>query len=431
MIDYEALPEILTWAAILSFIYYILYRKYIYSILDPLFFHTWGTGFSGVLVINVITDQRYIIHYFVCQLFLFIGFIVIQKQNLFHNTTKAALHFYDRNILANTAYAVFGIYIIANLYVFAFQGAALFSDDPFARVTLYGHGFGFVKDINRGAGGFLSAGFIILYITKPKRIYLLLTAILAFFTALEGSKSATLHILIIGVALIYHPFAIGSQNIVNNLKKYVPILILVITVLFFAVLSKSYNSDLFLAFITRLLYGADCVLYFYLPSNEYLQTTYHPLDFISYSVNPVLSFLRLVPAVEPFGTTTVQNARLGLIKDDTLLGPNTPFYIEGQIFFGYYGAFIYSFFIGCLDSFLRKFFFSLSGGSYFLLALSASFFYDSALALIETSLFTVYIMDTCLLVLPVYVVVNFVTRRKIVFRKWQFGASYKNPSTSL
>ena len=72
-IDYDILPEIILYAIGFFIAYYLCYRKYIYSILDPLFIYVFTISFSSVLIINVLVYQpEYIVHFFGCQIFFFV-----------------------------------------------------------------------------------------------------------------------------------------------------------------------------------------------------------------------------------------------------------------------------------------------------------------------------------------------------------------------
>jgi hypothetical protein len=422
-IDYETIITILLWSIFFLILYFLPYSKYIYSVFDPIFTYVYVSAFSSVLIVYVIKENIYIYHYFTCQLFLFLGFYSAKKYTLIQKTVDLKFDYNSKNLLEITIYTLFAIYIIANFYVLYTRGAALFSEDPTSRETIFEDGFGIFRRINGGVGSFLCAGLIILYLTTTKRIYLILIIIVTFFTALEGTKSSLLRIAIIFTALIYHPFFINDISLVKKIKKYTPFGVVLVAFVFFFILAKESKDDIFLSFIRRLLYGADAVIYFYLPQNEYLLNAYHPLDFIPYIINPILGFLHLVPYVEPFGSITVGNTQLSQLKTSVYLAPNTPFYIEGQIFFGYYGAFAYSFFLGVIISIIRQVFFALIQGTYFLLALTCTFFFHSWPLVIETSLFVKSCLDTCIFVLPIYLLVCFIVNHKIVFRELKFRRS--------
>jgi hypothetical protein len=53
-ISYDILPEILLYSTFLGVTYFLLYYKYLYSFIDPLFIFIFNTIFSSVLVIEVV-----------------------------------------------------------------------------------------------------------------------------------------------------------------------------------------------------------------------------------------------------------------------------------------------------------------------------------------------------------------------------------------
>ncbi len=78
-LDYGIIPEILLWATFFFVILYVLYRRYIFSFIDPLFVFVFTTAFASVLVINVLEDKSAITSFFACQLCLFLGFDSVQR----------------------------------------------------------------------------------------------------------------------------------------------------------------------------------------------------------------------------------------------------------------------------------------------------------------------------------------------------------------
>lgn len=417
-IDYDIILQLLTWAIVFLCIYFLLYKKYILSIFDPLFMHVYITAFSSILIIYAVPELKFKVHYFSCQLALFFGFWLTQPAH--SSSKKKDFQFNDRGILAVTLYILLIVYLLSNLFTLYARGFAFFSDDPYARETNFENGFGIFRRVNWGIGSFICAGITILYLTKPKRIYIILIIFIAFLTALEGTKSSLLRIAIIIAALIYHPLFIEKKESIQKLKKFAPIGIVAVIGVALFLLTKESQDDIILSLIRRLIYGADVVLYYYLPQNQYLQTAYTPIDFLAYIVNPITGFLHLTSYTEPFGSVMVSNTRTELLKSNVYLAPNTPFYIEGQIFFGYYGAFIYSFFIGVVFSIIRRLFLTIVKGSYFALALFCTFLFHSSNILIETNYFVTTCFNTCLFVLPVYVVVSFVLRNSWVINKVKF-----------
>lgn len=420
-IDNDIVLNALISVAGFLFLYFILYRKYIFSLADPVAFHVSNLAFSSVLVINVVQDVNYVIHFFGCQLFLFLGFACVQEWlSVKQAKTQTHSSFYDIHLLKYTAYVSFIVFVLANLLIFYSKGFALLSDDPnSAKVTNFQGGFGLVRKINWSIGSFLSASLIILYLVERKGRYLFLIAVFAFFIALDGSKSSLLRIIIVAVLLTHHAFFVTDKRLKNDLKKFIPIGIMAVVAVLYTAFGKNTNSldQTGFAFLQRLLYGADSVIYFYQPANDYLLTQYGPLDYLHHITNPILGFLRLATYDEALGNIMVENAIPPGVTLDVIAGPNSPYYIEGQIYFGYYGAFVYSFIIGGIFSCCRQLFFSIARAPFFLFALGCALCFHSANILIESTLFITTCFDTCFFVIPIYVLVCLWVNRRLVIRK--------------
>lgn len=426
-IDFDVIIPLLLWGTLFLCVYYTAYKKFVTSIFDPLFTYVYTTAFSSILIIYIL-EPKFVVHYFVCQLCVGIGFWITQKYHWVKNEERIRFKFGGREQLAVTVYILLFVYFLTNAYTLFERGSAFLSDDPYARETNFESGFGIFRRINWGVGSFLCAGVTILYLTKPKRIFFYLLFLLAFLTALEGTKSSLLRIVIIVASLLFHPFFAEQKEVVKKLKRLAPVGGLAVVGAALFILAKESNDNLLLSLVRRLIYGADVVIYFYRPQNEYLQTAYTPLDFIAYITNPITGFLHLTPYVEPFGSVMVSNTRTGLLKTDVYLAPNTPFYIEGQIFFGYYGAFLYSLVLGMLFSLIRRIFFTMIQGSYFTLALACTFLFHSINIVIESNFFVTTCFNTCLFVVPVYVGVHYIVQRRLIIRRLKFK-NYANKTS--
>ena len=425
-LSFEILDELLLYSVGFSLIYYLLYRPFIYAVIDPLFIFVFTTAFSSVLVINVVEEPRYIVHFFICQFFVWMGFASVQwytgiptKQSV-NNTDP---EFTDIDLLRYTTYVLWSIYVLSNLTFLQSKGFALLSDSPtLNKVANFQEGFGIFRKINWAVGGVAGAALIFLYLTKNRRHYLILLLFLIGLTALEGSKGALVRYVIALGLFIFHPAFRYKQNLLKRVQKFQPLAIVSIFIVFFAVLFKENdNSELvLLAFMRRLLYGADALLYFYQPTNVDYFAHFSAWDFPAYILNPILGFLRLAPYQEAFGNIMVENTLPPGVFPDLLVGPNSSFYTEGQVFFGYYGAFIYSFLLGCLASYLRSLYFSLARSSAFFFVFCSAIYQFSSAVLIDMKVFITQAFDTILLVLPVYVIVCLVIRRKFIIRRIKF-----------
>lgn len=425
-IDYEVIPEILLYTLGFFLIYFLAYKRYIYSILDPLFIYVFTISFSSVLIIYTLDERSaYLIHFFLCQFFLYIGFVV--TVHWLRNYSRQELHikfpneFFDFETLRIVVYLLFAFYFLANIVLFYTTGFALLNDDPtVAKVENFTKGFGIIRKINTSIGSFLTAGLLFFVLAKIRWIDVFTLFIVIILTALEGSKSSLLRILITFVLLANHQLFIHKKEILGKIKLIIPLGILAVFGIFFTVLFKE-NSDyeqVTFAFIRRLLYGADATLYFYLPVNEQYFAQFHFWQYPSHLFNQILGFLRLVVSNEAFGNIMVANAFPSMTS--TIVGPNTPYYIEGQIFFGYYGAFIYSAFVGGCYAFIRQYFFYTRYYSAFWLILICCICQQASGLYVEVTMFITSAFDTFFFVLPVYLVVTLSIYGKLRLRKLHF-----------
>lgn len=426
IIDYEVIPTILLSAAVFFAIYFTIYRRYIYSVLDPLFvYYVFTLSFSSVLVINVLIDKPpFLIHFFLCHAFFFIGFylsIQISKKYFYNNyRVKLPIDLFDYKIFCVTLYSLFGIYLVANIIVFYTTGFALLSDDPtIAKVENFSQGLGIILLINLGIGNFVITGLLFLVLIKPIKIDFFLLFVAVALTALEGSKAGLVRILITLMLLVNHGF-FQKQNIIKRIKWAIPLGIVAVLSVAFTVLSKeSSDSDQTLfAFIRRLLYGADSILYFYLPVNQQHFAQFHFWQYPAYFFDQILGFLRIVIPKEALGNVMVMNAFPAM--NGTIVGPNTAYYIEGQIFFGYYGAFIYSMAVGATYAFIRQYYFHARYYSVFWFVLVCCVFQQASALTNEVTFFISQVFYTLFFVVPVYLFISLVMRGKIRLYKLHY-----------
>lgn len=422
IITLDMIPDLVIYSLGFFILYFLLYRPYIYSAIDPLFIFVFSTAFGSVLALSILTDSSKLLNYFICQICLYIGFSVTNKFMSKDNFSppSPAYSLYDANVLKYTMIVLFSIFIISNLIISSTKGFALLSDTPTTSKELnYREGFGIFRKISWAIGGVLSSGLFFLYLTESKRRYLIGLLIIIFFTSLEGSKGALLKFAVCFGHFIYHPIFNDKKSMIKKFNRFAPLGAIPIFGIFFIVLGKENESfdQVIIAFVRRLLYGADSLIYFYNENNVNYFAKYGPFDYPNYIINPLLGFLRITTYQEAFGNVMVENVLQTGTSMDFILGPNTTFYVEGQIFFGYFGVFLYSFVLGSLVSYIRSYYFSLRKTSAF------HFIYISTLAQFSLNAFSdlkfaiTQTYDTVVLVLSVYVLVNFVLRKKLVFRK--------------
>ncbi|GAB3576040.1 hypothetical protein GCM10027578_41120 [Spirosoma luteolum] len=398
--------------------YYFLYRKYIYAVIDPLFLFVLATSFASVLVIEVVVEEKDIWHFFACQAALILGFYVAYKKlapadGLSGDTVYG---FTDQKTLEWTTYVLLSIYIVANIIVAYTKGFALLSDAPTeSKVANFQGGFGIFRKINWGVGIFISSSFLFLYLIQSKSKYLYFLLIVAGFTALEGSKGSLLRIVIAAGLVFYHPAFWEKRRLLQRLKIYTPVALIAVLGVVFTVLVKENDgaSEAFVAFIRRLLYGGDVVLYFYTPQNADYFANFTSLDYFVRLINPITGFFRIQPYQEALGNVMVENIRPPGVIVDVTVGPNTPFYIEGLIYFGYWGGIIYSFVVGLVYALMRVYYFSIVRSNAFFFVFAASFLQLVTGMLTDVNLAVTQTFDMIFFSLPVYILVSLYINRSV------------------
>ncbi len=408
-------------------VYWLLYRKLVYSIIDPLAIFVFTTAFASVLVIEAVPEQRDIWHFFACQFGLWLGIAGvyhIKKGTSLMNSGDSNLFQFDNiTLLKWSTYVLLSIYVLSNLIVANTKGFALLSDAPSeSRVTNFQAGFGVFQKINWGVGTFVSTSLIFLYLYTLKRIYLYPLFIVILFTALDGSKSSLLRIVIAAGFVFYHPAFAQKREFAKKLQKFIPIALTGIMGIFFTVLLKENDGldGAALAFIRRLLYTADTVLYFYTPQNLDYFATFSPWSYIDRLTNPILGFLRIQPYQEALGNIMVENVMPPNTTVDVIVGPNTPFYIEGRIYFGFLGAFVYSILIGYVCGFIRLYYFSIMRSSAFFLVLVGSFCQFANKIVSDINLAITQSFDMFFFVVPVFVLTSFLLKDRLTIGKIRF-----------
>lgn len=428
-ISFDLLPELIGYSILMGIIYFLLYYRYIYSIVDPLITFVITCGFGSVLVIEALDDPKQVIHFFVCQLCVFIGFAWVQQR-----TGNPALRKVwqevdvrsDIALLRSLVYVFLAIYLLSNLFLFYTKGIALLSDTPSSdKVTNYQGGFGLFRKINLAIGGVASTGLTFLYLDRMRKHDLVWLIVMMLVGSLEGSKGALVRYVLCFSMFLYHPAFRHRRDLLKRLQRLAPLALVGVFGVFFTVLFRenSTTDEALLAFVRRLLYGADVILFYYQPANVDYFARFSAWDYPSYVLNPIVGFFRLTPYQEAFGNVMVENSLPPGVTLDVILGPNSPFYTEGQIFFGYYGAFFYSLLVGALTSYLRALYFSLVKCSAFMLVLMNVITLYSLSFLTDVRMTVGMLFDTILFVVPLYVVISLLIRHRFVIRRIRFSLS--------
>jgi hypothetical protein len=165
-----------------------------------------------------------------------------------------------------------------------------------------------------------------------------------------------------------------------------------------------------------LLYSADSVLYYYQPVNIAHFEPYSFSDYIAHITNPILGFFRLQPYIDAPGVVMLDNLRPPGSDSDIIVAPNAPFYIEGKIYFNFWLAFPYSFFVGYLYAKLRVHYFSITKSSAFYFVFMGSLLRLASVMIVDINLAVTQSFDLFFFVLLPYLILSFLLTHKLKIR---------------
>lgn len=413
--DFNQLFIILFQTITIFGILFLIYRKNIFSVFDPLFFYLITQAFSIELGIIQITDLGYLASFLLCQVFFAFGFSYfaknLKKDNVVDDTN---LDFSGKEYEFWVYFTVFGflIVVLANVYLISIQGIILFSDDPTSgKVAAFegGGGIGAVRRINWGLLNLVNLSALFLYLKTRKKLFLLLLGVLVLIAVSGGSKSSLL-VYIVLLAFLGLFKTINNTEVFKIIDKVKVPLIAVGLLLSIFIIGANTDGlgDSILGLGIRFLYFGDILFYYY---NHDAVAHFQQLgfiDFLNYELNPFLGILRITPYLPPLSFEMVQYSFNHNEVLEVVTGPNLPYYVKGHIFFGKYGALIYSFLLGFFIAHIRNLMF-VKHSSYtiyllliFLNLSVFSFAQDSALTL--SILFDTLIFSLCPLFLALMLI---------------------------
>jgi len=340
---------------------FFIYKKQIFSFFDPLLYFILTQAFSIELGIIQITDLGYLASFLFCQLFFALGFNYVAKSIRNNNVIDdSALSFGENEYKFWVYFTVFGfiIVVLANLYLISVQGVILFSDDPTkGKVSAFegGGGIGAVRRINWGLLNLVSLSTVFIYLKTSNKFFLMMAIILVLVAVSGGSKSSLLvYIVILAFFGLFK--SINQTKTFSTIDKVkIPLIVGGVLLSIFIIGANTATvGDSVLGLGIRFLYFGDIIFYYY---NTDAVTHFQQLgflDFLNYELNPFLGILRITPYLSPLSFEMVQYSFSHNEILEVVTGPNLPYYVKGHIFFGKFGALIYSFLVGSLIGFVRN-----------------------------------------------------------------------------
>ncbi len=411
----ELWPVLLSTCLIFTVLLF-LFRKHIIHLLDPLFFFLVTQAFSIQLALMTISDTRLLFGFLASEIFFIAGFFsaagtplkkIDRQQGIFFKNVKG----WQISVLKWYAIIATIVLIAGNLFLIKEKGIALFSDNPSeAKVNNFteGTGLGIVRRMNSSLIYITALILIFLFVYKKQLRYAFLAFILIVFEGLSGSKSALLFFVFLSSFFFYFK-DLNKDSAVKKIRVGSYVILIVAAVLSIVIIISSGAGSLNNAVLglgTRFLFYGDAMLYYYNPSSMHYFSDNNFISFLKDEFNSPLGLLRLAPYREPINFRLI-NYFYNNPGNETY-GPNVPFYIKGNIYFGFFGGLVYSFIIGSLVGVVRRLFYSVVRGrtSSIIISLLIIYLNLTIYSLPQDSpLFINKVTDVIFLSLPLLVVV--------------------------
>jgi hypothetical protein len=294
----------------------------------------------------------------------------------------------------------------ANALLWINSGVPALSDNPsLAKSELYEGGFGFVRRLNWALGVFALFGTLLLFLRRPGLLWAMVLVILLVILGLGGGKSSLLPAVFVLGLLIAHPHSsISRRRQRLGRKLLVGAVPLAIVAAMATLFTEAGDIDGALQkFIIRLFSFGDVMIYWSVDDiRREILSRYDSFSYLGHLLNPILGIFRLADYKIPLGNELVSYS-LGVGQEiASALGPNIPFYITGDIFFGNIIGLLYSFVIGLVFGVIRKVFVQSSSQRPFSFCIAGTILILSSALPIQDDLFVGYIFDLFVPVCVIY-----------------------------
>lgn len=407
MIDDNLIMLLLAFAATCT-VQYALVRQRILSIADPLFFFVLTSSFSlalGCFAVDSSWLLARIFLYFTC---FYAGFLLVpgpsQRPLPPLQMRGNVRHFHAIVIVCSLVYLGF------NTFMWMKSGVILLSDDPsLQKSEAYADGFGLIRRYNWSVGVFVMIASLYWWLWERTALAVLFVMLSVLITITGGGKGALLPAIFAVGLFIANPFVSAQlRNDTPRLRRIIPILVAITLIPVAIVLVTEHGSakDAFDAFVIRLFYYGDVLLYWGQETVRIEFAGLGPLDYLRDTFGSVLGALRLMDYGIPIGNQFVRSTLPFGTDFSESLGPNLPFYVRGELYLGIFFAPLHAFIIGVIFGTLRRLFLSYRGHSllkYSLLSFAAII---SLTLPTEEGLAIGEAFDFIIFFLPIYAVVS-------------------------
>ncbi len=393
--------NVLTGVVLSALLVFLLYRKFLVSVLEPLTpFMVAQVGNASIMwavLLELIYKWQFLV-YFLC---LWSGFALRGKA-----VSSGPAIVFDRNFLFELTFILTmlcALIVGANLYLGSTAGFPLLSSNPTqAKFTIYVGGLGFVRRINTGPYYLLCAGCSLLIIIQHQKRYALTILFLATsLVMVSGNKSALLPLLLnLSMAGLHR--GLSSERLRRSIQKYFWLLLACGIGIALVVTTKEQGGLVggIQGFVLRLLLAGDGIV-FYFSRREVVMGLVDPT--VAGYLHNVLSDVEGLLHISEY-----QPLALGtLIMGGDEGGPNVQYFIQADLFFGPVLGSIYCFTIGYIIAVMRNGFYSSRTTS--AIRLSVYLFLAAAAfdLTTEAGLFITELVVMLLFLVPLYLLAKF------------------------
>lgn len=375
---------------------YIWLRRHIFSIFDPLFYFVASTTFALTLSILII-DSPAVLWRVVLSVTLFLVGFTLTGRKPPRPIPACEVEVVDVEFFVKIIVAGAAAMIIFNSIGWVLRGIPLISNNPsLEKVDGLTGGLGFIRRFNWGIGVFVLIGSLYWHLATRSAASIAIFILIAITTALGGSKAALLPIIFAAGLYTARPFkSKRATNMPQKLKLAFPVITFLAIIPVVAVLLIENESipQAFDALAVRLLYFGDVMLYWSRQDVRSAFSNLGPLDYPGHLFNGITGFLRLTDYDTPLGTIMVNVTLERWAELTSSIGPNTPFYVKGEVFFGPIVAPLYAFTVGMILKWFRVQFFGYTGHSLTRYSFLATLVILSSALPTEDSLFVVQLFD--------------------------------------
>ncbi len=341
-------------------IYYFLFKRYIFSLFDPLFlsfiFSSFGTSVVCFLRLTGEINTFYFNSYLFTQVAFIVGFLIIQpisKENSFQSSFRNIKD--DLKIIKILYTVSIFLFIASHIISYYKLGVPIFN--KYGRLATYtsGGGFGILSRIISVTRPIILVYTLHKYTNSKLNLINKLVLVIFLVTALlSGSKSAILQIIFIAVLFQYFQWK-SNVNLtkLDKLRKTFAVFALIgaISIISVSTINQSNGNSSITILIYRFINAGDIYMYAY--TSDVLDSIPNASGFIAI-FSDFFGITRIIPYDQLPDALGMQIWQTYNNNFNFIMGPNPRHNVFGLHYFGFYGSIMYSFSIGLLSSFFRN-----------------------------------------------------------------------------